>query len=264
MQQRLHLGRAIGGTIKFWFRNLIPCLALSVAVFAPWFLYTFVLAQYPHLLPAALVDGEVYRAGDQLVSQLLTALLEAAMATWIAARLRADELDHDALAQAWLVGRRDGRPSGARQSVAAAARQWPTVLGAALVLTAILGLPPVLLEHAHEGLVLLGAVVLMVLVAGLFVTMPIAVLESRGVFGSLARSWSLTRGSRLRIFGTFLALAIAYGAVAAVVGIDDLLGWQARIALGAVIASIFSVLSTIVYWQLRAMAEPTPTAPPPA
>jgi hypothetical protein len=65
------------------------------------------------------------------------------------------------------------------------------------VLLASRGIGSTVLAIMLSGLAV--AVVVVFLLSGLFAVIPAAVLEKRGPWGSLARSWRLGRGSRLRI-----------------------------------------------------------------
>jgi hypothetical protein len=109
--------------------------------------------------------------------------------------------------------------------------------------------------------------------AGLFVSLPALVLE-RGTnpFTALGRSWSLTRGGRLRIIGLllvlFLIMLVVYVAVAVLgamftaivgkegnpaVGIGILLGFIAVVVI-LFIALVFT-LQTVLYYDFRVRKE---------
>jgi len=95
-----------------------------------------------------------------------------------------------------------------------------------------------------------------ILVSGLVLAFPALVLETEATpSGALARSWTLTRGSRLRMFGLLLTLLVllyipivAIGAVASVAlpGVD-FTGPGSRATAGLVAVAIAGVVQLLVY-----------------
>lgn len=121
---------------------------------------------------------------------------------------------------------------------------------------------------------LVGGIVLLVVVAGLFVAPPAVVVEDLGPGDALKRSWALTRGHKLSV----LVIVLVGLVVQAVVGfaVDlvltpfALLGGSdgtvlASLISGTVNAPIWPLLSLKAYEQLSAPPKPRPPAggPPP-
>lgn len=145
-----------------------------------------------------------------------------------------------------------GTATGAMPSVPPAAALW--------VLLYVLVLLPVLLW----------------LTARLAVLLPVIVGE-RAMFGAIPRSWSLTRGSALKIVGVlilygivatvaYLAATTTFGAIITLIagrGEDGLsLATVLTVIVGGAVSTAFTVLGTAftakLYLALRAAKEPAP------
>jgi hypothetical protein len=94
-----------------------------------------------------------------------------------------------------------------------------------------------------------------------WVAVPATVIERPGIFASLKRSSFLTKGSRWRIFGMLLIVAVISGLLTfvtqlAIVGNFGLafgafLGWL----VNAFVTALSAVLAAVSYYQLRAAKE---------
>jgi hypothetical protein len=89
---------------------------------------------------------------------------------------------------------------------------------------------------------------------------PVAVVERRGIFASIGRSWILTRGNRLQIAAAFVLLNLVAG-IAAVL-IDLLLvpaTGNARLALDVagevIVASFACIIPIVIYRELSESKE---------
>jgi hypothetical protein len=133
------------------------------------------------------------------------------------------------------------------------------------------------------GTVLLLSLILLVGGLFLFVRMlmcgPVASNEKVGPIAVLRRSWELTRGNWLRLFGFFLLFTIAaiivlmfVGIVAGLIGrlisedlqpmtVGALITSLISQVAGAVISVIFSVMLARIYVQLAGTAEPEVSVP---
>ena len=99
-------------------------------------------------------------------------------------------------------------------------------------------------------LVLIFLILLLVLMTRFLITMPVASVERAGPLTILKRSWDLTRGHWLKLFGFLIVFLIAaliiLAAVAAVLGSLTALLFDARgpLTLGALIESLLSAIIT--------------------
>ncbi len=82
-----------------------------------------------------------------------------------------------------------------------------------------------------------------------FVSLPVCIVEKRGVFASMGRSEDLTRGHRWRVFGIYLLLTVVLGIIGGIVQV--VAGGIARPAVGA--AGAITV-ATIINFVWNAMA----------
>lgn len=103
-----------------------------------------------------------------------------------------------------------------------------------------------------------------VLATGLYVAVPVAVCERRGVFGTLGRSFELTEGNRGRVFVLLLLFwGIRWGARAALLlSVDDgaalstvRIALIVCVALDVVTSVVGAVLQGVVYARLREVRD---------
>lgn len=121
-----------------------------------------------------------------------------------------------------------------------------------------------------------------ILFCALYVAMPVCVLERRGVFGSLGRSFELTRGHRLQIFGLCLLLGlimfafvllfgmiVGVGAASITSATDGgavpssgffLLGICMNFVMQMIAGSLIAVMTSVAYYHLRAEKDGTSAA----
>ncbi len=94
------------------------------------------------------------------------------------------------------------------------------------------------------------------------VAVPVLVQERLGVFGAMARSSDLTKGSRWALFWLWIILiAAAYSVQFAVVGIIPAVGAMAGVSLDALVSAVLYMLTSIApavcYVELRRVKEGT-------
>src|SRR5439155_17887131 len=96
------------------------------------------------------------------------------------------------------------------------------------------------------------------------------VLERRGPFEALGRSWSLVRGSMWRILGlvfvtgiAVLVAGIVLGIIGGILGAALPISWQGVPAavLGILTASWVPIVTTLIFFDLRARREGPAAAP---
>jgi hypothetical protein len=115
--------------------------------------------------------------------------------------------------------------------------------------------------------VLGGGWLLAFVACGYAVTTPVVVLENLNAsMDALGRSWSLTRGFRLKIFGIFFVTGLmvmlpvlAFGALGGFLMLESPVGGQAfqvvSAALPIILTPLFSCVLTLVYYDLRVRRE---------
>ena len=156
-----------------------------------------------------------------------------------------------------------GRPLGAGEALSRSTPLLGRIIVCSILLALVVGL----------GFVLLIIPGIM-LACGLLVAFPALVLEpATTATGALGRSWSLTRGSRLRMFGLLLTLLILLyiplvsllGLAAVVLPAEDLArsgsgaGGLVAVALAGVVQlliyPLFYCVLTVAYYDLRVRKE---------
>ncbi len=105
------------------------------------------------------------------------------------------------------------------------------------------------------------------LALGWVVAVPVLVQEREGVFGSLSRSRTLTRGNRWRLFAMFLVVFVVLWVLQIPLGMLALLGASAgssfvgpaiATAISATLSSVFTTtIAAVSYIELRRIREGT-------
>ncbi len=191
----------------------------------------------------------------------------------------------------YAVQRYRGSPTTTNMAFGEGVRRVLSIIGAqiliALAAMVLVFIPVfVLIAGAYLGdFVLVGVGLLLLLVLGFLalyllvgwsLSTPAIMMEGRGAFASLSRSWELTRGHRLSIFAAgFVVLLLAAVVGAILEGIFGIAGTYSA-AVGSLLATAVTgswiVIMTSVVYQLiisepRYGAYPAPpptTAAPPA
>jgi uncharacterized membrane protein len=94
-----------------------------------------------------------------------------------------------------------------------------------------------------------------------FVAVPVCIVEERGPTASLGRSRELTKGSRWKLFGIVMVIAVASWLVQMIVQLvflavaGKLLAALATFLSSALIAAYRSILGAVVYHDLRVARE---------
>lgn len=108
-----------------------------------------------------------------------------------------------------------------------------------------------------------------VLATGLYVAVPSAVCERPGIMGTLTRSFALTEGNRMRIFGLMLLYwGLRIAAIAAVMSWLDPQGHAGKIqallvlvlAINFIFGTIGGVMQGVTYSRLREIKDGVSTA----
>ena len=93
---------------------------------------------------------------------------------------------------------------------------------------------------------------------GLYVAVPAVVVEEVSIFGALARSWRLTKGSRIIIFAALFVAGIAQGIIEYLVGKAvpfAVAGAVADVALSLITGAFGATLGAVTYVRLRETSE---------
>jgi hypothetical protein len=94
-----------------------------------------------------------------------------------------------------------------------------------------------------------------------YVAVPVCIVEERGPFASLGRSRELTKGSRWKLFGIVIVIAVASWVVQMIVqfvflaAVGKLIAAVATFLCSALIAAYRSILAAVVYYDLRVARE---------
>jgi uncharacterized membrane protein len=157
-----------------------------------------------------------------------------------------------------------GRPLGAQEALARSMPLMLRLLFCSLILAFVVGV----------GLLFL-LVPGIILACGLILAFPALVLEPGSTaFGALARSWSLTRGSRWRMFGLIVTMVILfYVPFAAIGGLAAMMIPRGELAAGGMATGVgitavalvgvlqlflyplFYCVITVAYYDLRVRKE---------
>lgn len=207
---RLAIGSCIGRGVKVWARNLPAFAALSAIVYLPLVAYGFyALSDVP----------------DEMTSWDATfTVVPGRLAMWHVVRGIADVflplVVTGAIAYATVQDLR-GTPAGIGRAIGVGLSRLLPVLGIVLVLACALiafGFVAGVLASLLSVLGALAALVIALMaMCALWVTIPAAVVERTGVWGSFRRSLELTRGNKAAVFVVLLVL------VAVNWGLDSLL-----------------------------------------
>jgi hypothetical protein len=142
-----------------------------------------------------------------------------------------------------------GRPVRLNETVAKALARFLPVVGVAICFTLAAGLATLLL-------IVPGFIVFTMY----SVAQPVCVVERLGVFASMRRSASLTKGHRWRIFGLFLVIMVASGVFSgillAIFSLGGVLIAQiANFVWSALFGAFFSISFVVAYHDLRVAKE---------
>ena len=115
----------------------------------------------------------------------------------------------------------------------------------------------------------------LILITWWAVFVPLIVLERVGAFDSFSRSRELVRGHDFQVFGVIVLVFLVLVGVGIVLGLillalpDVVRGFFSSIVSGSLTAPFSALVTTLLYFRLKAAKEgpgtaPGPTTPPPA
>jgi hypothetical protein len=251
-------GRVVSRSFTTLFRNILPFGLLALTVTSPTYVYR-ILAGPP--------DYNDYESMSSIVvTEIALAVIEIVLSYLVTA----------ALVFGTIEDLRKNRIGVGECFSKGIARMFP-VLGVALLSTIVIlvsFLPAAAVAMMPIDLPIPSFLAIPLAIPGIFVviilwvTIPVAVVERRGI-GSLGRSMALTKGYRWRIFAVFLillaiifALAMLIGVIVAAImigggGVDEISPGAVAMEwiLSALIAMFFAVMYAVSYHDLRVAKE---------
>jgi hypothetical protein len=253
-RKRVRVAAIFGGAFRVWFTTLPQLLLVAALAHAP----LVALRLYAH--------GEVSPDTARGVTARALPSLDLAVSAAT-----------EAFAVLLVMGRLRGESTAPLRSVRAGARRLGTVLGITAILNAPNGVNAALdlfslqvpVEQRSPGLPTPWGAVTWDLAFGCFTLLvsvflcgpiPVAVVERRGVFASIGRSWILTRGNRLQIAAAFILLVFAATVVAVLIDLLHLpAAGNARLALEVagdiVVASFVCIVPIVIYHEVSESQE---------
>ena len=251
---RIGVAAIFGGALRVWIRALPQLLFIAAVVHAPLVPLLFYVGSSPPPGSARGVTGRALPVFDFAVYAATEACAVGLVMRWLR-----------------------GEPTRPMSSLRAGMRRVGTALG----ITAILNAPngvytalDVLSPEARPRAAPVGfpfpagfsgwdlVVTLFTLFVSIFLcgTIPVALVEGRGVIASIGRSWILTRGSRLAITGAyagFFGVAIAAAFLLSVVPLPDagVAGIVLDVVGDIVVASFACIVPIVVFHELREAKE---------
>ena len=233
LAERFRIGLGFHDSLSVIGRNPVLCVGLALIFsglprFAIQFLVLKRIVHFTRYSPQHIA----FAVTAALVAMILAAVLQAALV-----RVTIEDLN--------------GKRPTLGDSLAVAISFLPPTIGVALLAT----------FGAAFGLLLL-IVPGVILFLRWSVAVPVLVQERLGVFGAMARSSDLTKGSRWALFWLWIILiAAAYAIQFAVVGIMPAVGAMAGISLDALMSAVLYMLTSVApavcYVELRRVREGT-------
>lgn len=226
------VGEVLKRSFGIWLKNLVPFTLLTLLVYSPLFIYTFIFFSSDSITASSILTyGLVTLAGGLTLSQVAAG----AVTYGVIQQLRGQ---HAGIGKCISVG---------------ISRLIPVILVGLLVLLCIAG-----------GLLLL-IVPGVILACMLYVAVPAAVVERPGVFGALKRSADLTKGYKGSIFGLLFIIGIIENVISKVVEsafatdfktMDDVKVYFIVLLVVAVaLGALRAVTNAVAYHDLRLTKE---------
>ena len=187
------VGEVLSKTFSIWFSNIVPFGLLGLLFNIPlaiagYFFFEILVASAGQIAPGELPPGFIWRAiVAVLVVMAFYQLLTASITYGVIMRLR-------------------GQPIALGPCLGQGIKRFLPV-----IFTGLLG--TILAAIGGIFLVIPGIIVLV----GLWVAVPVCVVEELGVGASLERAWALSKGYRWKLLGVILVMGIILGVVQQVI-----------------------------------------------
>ncbi|WP_242339556.1 MULTISPECIES: hypothetical protein [Anaeromyxobacter] len=249
-ERRFTVGNLLSRSFSIWWSNLGKFFVLALVVYVPMMVVAVALG----------VGNLFFRTpGAQVDPAAISGAMGAFAVVWLVAM--ALLLVQMAALTYGAIQSLAGQPVQLGDLLRAGLRRAPVVLGVGVIcyLASVLGFVLLIVP----GLIVLTAV---------SVSVPVAVVERNGIFGSVRRSFQLTKGRRLAIFAAFLVFFAVFMGVSAFVNLVfpalAALGGQITGIVGMVISTVVSlaigslgaIAPAVAYHDLRAEKEGVDTA----
>ncbi|MCG8425478.1 MAG: hypothetical protein MJE77_46970 [Proteobacteria bacterium] len=223
----LRVGNVIGRSFSVWFNNFVPFFILTTLVYSPLIIYT-VVALEGDLSPSGL---QTYSWVSSVGQFVLNFLATAALIYGVLQQLR-------------------GRHASIGDCIGVGLKRLVPVILVGITAWLCIGLGTLLL--------IIPGILLSLM---FYVAVPAAVVERRGIIGSLQRSHELTTGHKGTIFATWLVILLGAFGLSILVGlvvsssIESISDLKYTVYLNLVTSilwgSFSAVVSAIIYHDLR-------------
>ncbi|HWU90063.1 MAG TPA: hypothetical protein VN253_22525 [Kofleriaceae bacterium] len=240
--EQFSLGKVLGTGFRVWFRNLVPFLAITTIIYAPFLIWALMIVHGNPPMETLGKDLQRLNSASLVLVPLLNILVSSALVYGVVMELKGE---HASMFRCLGTG---------------LSRFFPVLGVTLLTMLAVIG----------------GALLLIVpgliIACMLYVTTGVAVLERPGLFGALARSSALTAGHRWAIFGLLLILSVINYVLTKGTGHLFVLSPQMTetevrelvqryihvdLARAVLVGSLSSVMSSSAYYYLRLEKEGT-------
>ncbi|MDJ0973384.1 MAG: hypothetical protein QNJ98_02910 [Planctomycetota bacterium] len=270
-----------GKTLEVTGKNLGPLVLLAFVIYLPGFVYMHL--EMERMGTAIERADEMGRRPDATFQDRMEANRRAAAAV-DDMRLARSLITVGGYTLAFLLqgcvtalvfGQLRGQRTGPFAGLVRGLKSFFPVIGTGLsvaFIVALLSVLPELPDRTRRGilpvLVSLALFVPLVYVSlSLFVSVQVAAVERCGPFTAIGRSWTLTKGRKLSIFGGLLFLGFAYGGVQLIIaGVlgevrsmsDVRLQLWFGIAFVVILGMLVAVMSAVAYHDLRLRKDGIP------
>lgn len=246
----LSVGAVLGRGFPIWFANALPFVLLSTIVMLPSIFVAFMTYQGTLDPDSATV---VFGAG--LYALLAPQFINATVIYGTIQQLRGE---HASIGASLSFGM-----SRLIKVLAVALVSGICQGGAAFAIL----VPAVLLFFVGEGFGILaglaGIPFIFYVVLGLWVAVPVAVMENRSIVESIKRSWQLTSGHRFKIFGVVFVVGLIVGLATTILsGVmsDPRSGPLIETIINVLSLSLMAVFNALIYHDLRTSRDGVDTA----
>ncbi len=227
----LRVGAVLGRSLGIWFKNFIPFTLISLIAFSPLILYLIVFLTQPLTLESVQTFQRIMPIGAILLGMIAAG----GMTYGVIMQLR-------------------GQPASIGTSLRVGVSRMLPVLGVGLLSALFVALGVLAL--------VVGAFVVL---CGVWVAVPVAVVEKPGVMASIKRSWELSKGSRWSIFAILLIVGLVEagldqilqeGMLKSAKTVGEVKTYIAIILIIALIKMMYqSVTNAVTYHDLRTAKE---------
>jgi hypothetical protein len=240
------VGTALGKTFSIWIANLIPFAIISLILFSPLYLWTYLKFRDTR------VPDNFSTYGPLFLSFLLQQVAAGAMTYGVVQQMNGTRADVGTC-----ISKGFARLVPVLLVTLLSGLAWGVLFALWFIVSFNTGMGPGI------SIVLFGVPALMLLCAW-YVVVPVAVIENPGAVASIARSGGLTRGSRFGIFLVIVVLWILQVVINLVLtrtfgrgvnGLSETGQWIEMGISSLLTGTLGAVASAVVYNELRVSRE---------